>query len=246
MALSPLDIQQNATNQAFALNKNWYDQSKRAVDPYINAGTNALLGFQQAASRQPDMQYVNRLASMNPNISMNYSQVMNDPFTQELKRQAMEQNARRASAMGLSNSSIRGEWDANSAMQAGLAARDRIYGQNVDNYNRQYGQLTDLNNMTNAANDNYFNRMSSLAGMGQNAAVNMANIGSNYANAQGNLLTGMANAQAGNILASDAASQQASADQRNALLGLAGSVVPSYLGYISNNPTSALNPMTWF
>lgn len=218
---SALDLQQNATNQAYGLNQDWYNQARQMTQPYVNAGTSVLGQLQDQALNQQENPYFNQLA----NFSFDYGSMQNDPLYQFAQKAALEQNARRASAMGNLNSSVRGDWDANTAANTALQ-----YGTQGRDF--AYGRLVDLNNMFNANNDNRFNRLGTLANMGQNAAVNMANIGSNYANAQGNLLTNMANASASNLLAGDAASQQAAADRRNALLGFAGAVAPSIIGSI--------------
>ena len=207
-----------------------YNKAGALSQPYIEAGTGALPQLSQAALAPVNNQYLDRMEGMNPNITTDYSSMQDDPMYNFVRDKMLESNSRRANAGGYTGD-IRAGWDRNAEMEAAFGARDRIYGENVDNYNRGYGQNVDLNNMWQQNQDSRYNKLSGLAGMGQNTAVNFGNTGAQYANAQGNMMTGMANAQASGVLGANALQSQQDADQTAMYAGLAGNA----LGGVVNN-----------
>ena len=82
----------------------------------------------------------------------------------------------------------------------GLASSefDKIYNRNLGEYRQAY-------DIFNNNQSNQFNRLSALAGLGQNSAANLGAQGSSYAQNAGDLMTGAGNAQgAANIAAGNA------------------------------------------
>ena len=225
-----LNYQQTATQNALGANTAMYNQASSLAHPFIQAGTGALPGLTEAANAPVNDKYMNRLEGMNPNISVDYDSMQNDPMYNFVRDRMLESNARRANAGGYTGD-IRAGWDRNAEMESAFGARDRIYGENVDNYNRGYGQNVDLNNMWNQGQDTRYNKLSGLAGMGQNASMNLGNTGSNYAGAQANLMTGLGNAQASGVLSNNALQTQQDADNQQFYAGLAGNA----LGGVVNN-----------
>jgi hypothetical protein len=225
-----LGYQQQATQNALGMSTDMYNRAGELTQPYIEAGTNALPGLTQSANAPAGNRFFQQASRMDPNISTDYNSMQSDPMYNFVRDKMLESNARRANAGGYTGD-IRAGWDRNAEMEAAFGARDRIYGENVDNYNRGYGQNVDLNNMYNQNRDTQYNKLSGLAGMGQNAAINFGNTGANYANTQGNLITGMANAQASGVLGANALQSQQDADSNQFYAGLAGNA----LGGVLNN-----------
>jgi hypothetical protein len=63
-------------------------------------------------------------------------------------------------------------------------------------YNRKLGEYRQAYDIFNNNQTNQFNRLSSLAGNGQQAATNLGSAGASYANAGSDLITGAGNARA--------------------------------------------------
>lgn len=211
MALSPIQLQQDATNKALALNN-------QMLSPYVGAGVNALSGLAETAGQQNvGQEYFDNIAAMNPNVSVNYQQMVEDPQYQFLRDRNLEMMKRQLSGAGISG---RPAMDAifETGMNFDSAWDNKLYGRATDDYMRGYGQQGDLYNMANQGINNQYNRQMGLAGLGQNAATNLANSNSN-------LWTGMANAQASNILSQNALSAQQAQDQNNLWAGLAGTAL---------------------
>jgi hypothetical protein len=104
--------------------------------------------------------------------------------------------------------------EANKAMERSAAAKGMLQSggtlkaltrYNQDAASQEYG---DAYNRFNADRDRRFNRLSSLAGMGQTAVSNMSNINQNYHNGVSGNLTGLGNAQAGMAVANANANNQ--------------------------------------
>lgn len=132
-----------------------------------------------------------------------------------------------------------GQAGANSAMNAFFASPDYQFRQNEqmralaarnaalgiqDSGAAQRSALQLSGNLASAEFNNYANRLSSIAGVGQTAAQNQAAAGANFANSMGNVLSG--NAQ--NLASSYATRGAASANMWGNLTGIGSGLVGQF------------------
>ena len=242
----PIGIRQDATDQATSMWSDIYGGTAENLQPFMEAGQQALPNLQGLAGQQYGGDALTALGGMNPNVSVDYNAILADPNYQYTNQQAQEAGRRALASQGMLGSRYGVNALGDIGRQVASAESDRMYGRGVDNYNRAYGQQSDLFNFQNQMGNNEYNKYMGLASLGQNAATNLANAGSGYAGAYGDLLTGMANAQASGILSGNALSAQQSADQNNMWAGLAGTALQN-IGGISDAAGTAWDTVSdWF
>jgi len=224
-----LNFQQNATNQASALNRDLYGQQQKNLNPYMQAGQGALPNLTDMAGQpQAGQQYMQNIEGMNPQMSQDYGQLLQDPGYQFVNEQAQEQARRMLSGSGMTGSRAGMDILSDVGQRTAIAERDRFDRNNQGNYDRAYGQQADLYNMANQGQGNQFNQQMGIAGLGQNAATNLAGMAGQYGQNQTNLMTGMANAQASGVLSNDAMQAQQGADQNALWAGAAGTALGNW------------------
>jgi hypothetical protein len=162
--------QAGASGQATAEQRRQFDISQANLAPWLNAGTGAINRLGDAT--QPNGEFMRRFTMQD---------FLNDPvnqaqgtFMQDEARKAIE---RRAAAMG--------GWDSGATLKA-LTRFGSDYGAQRagESYNRFVGDQS-----------NQFNRLASIAGVGQTAANQTATLGANAANQIGQNMIGAANAR---------------------------------------------------
>lgn len=117
--------------------------------------------------------------------------------------------------------------------QRALTARNAALGIQ-DSGAAQRSALQAGANIASQSYNNYANRLSALAGVGQTAASNLGNLGANFAGAVGNI--GMNNAQ--NQASSYIAQGNQNAQTAGSIGGLLGSVAGNVFGGVGQSPTS--------
>lgn len=219
---------QAATDQATAEQRRQYDQSRADYAPYLQVGTgalNQLAGLYGIPSSQQGQaqtqQYGGNQALQRPGLQGRYGALGDSAFLeptdavvgtgQEGAAQMVPQNA--AGNMAGFFQSPDYQFRLNEGARA-LTARNAALGIQ-DSGAAQRSAIQYAGNLASGEFNNYANRLSALAGVGQTTAQNNAALGQNYAGAVGQL--GMANAQ--NL----ASSYQQKAQAQQALYGnLAG------------------------
>jgi len=158
-----LEAQTRATQDANAVNKYMYDQTRTDMQPWRQAGTQALDQMQGSEYMQ----------------DFNMSNFVADPGYQFRMAEGTKALERSAAARG-------------GLMGGGTMKALAGYGQNLasEEYNNAYNRF-------NADRDRRFNRLSSLAGVGQTATTQTNAAGQNYANSTSQNSIALGNAAAG-------------------------------------------------
>lgn len=174
---SAANTQANAARYSADLQQNQFDQTRASLQPFINSGygaqtsLNNLLGIGTPSDQ-------GTYGSLMKPFGADEFQKYQDPGYQFQLQQG--QNA-------LQNSQAAG-----SGVLSGAALKDLVgYNQGMANtaYQNAFGRYMSQNDAT-------YNRLSSLLGVGENAAAGVGNIGAQTASSIGNTLTSGANAQA--------------------------------------------------
>lgn len=166
------DTQAAATREASAYQKEMYDQTRKDLMPYADAGRNSLT--QLMGQMGPDGYF---------NQTYSGQDLYNDPSYQFRLQQGQDAIQSSAAARGglLSGATLK-------ALQG--------YGQDMasQEYQNAYNRF-------NADQTNQYNRLSNIVGMGQNASAQQGNYGMQTAQAVANNTMAGANAQAAGIIA---------------------------------------------
>ena len=209
------NTQMQMFNQEQAVQKGNYDTAEGQLQPFLQAGQTA--AGQLSADTAPG-------GSLAQNFSL--SDLTQDPGYQFDLQQGTQAVQRSAAAAGTLNSG--GTLKAISNYTTGLASNE------INNAYNRY--ITNQNNQ--------FNRLSSLAGIGTNALGQSVNAGSNYTNASTQLSDNTANQVSNNQLTTTVAAGNATAGGvvggANFLNGTLGNLVNNVSQYASNNDTSML------
>lgn len=111
-------------------------------------------------------------------------------------------------------------------------------------YNRDLGQYQMAHDIFNQNQTGQFNRLSTLAGMGQTSAGQLGNTGSSYGANAGNTMTDIGNAQAaGTVGGANAWNSALGQIANNTQYGQAGSSYPPYAG---GYPPGGRNPYVMY
>lgn len=158
--------QESAAEKAQRLQKEMYEQQRADMAPWLKAGQRSLADLMQQTQ------------SGSFNTSVDPAQLASDPGYQFRMAEGQKALERSASARGMLNSG--GALKSLARYSQGFAS---------DEYQNAW-------NRNNAENTGRFNRLASLAGVGQTAAQTMGAMGGQYANNMGNLYGAVGNAQA--------------------------------------------------
>ena len=123
----------------------------------------------------------------------------------------------RASGMTLSGNALREA----TQYASGLASTEygSAYARKASDMLRRYGIASDIYNSTIARDTEAYNRLSGLAGAGQQSVATGVGAGQNYANAASNLLASSGTSQANSLLAQGAAASGGISGAANAIGG---------------------------
>jgi hypothetical protein len=162
-----------AQANALALQERMYDEGIERQAPWLAAGQNALAGMQ-------DYQF-----SPYAPVQFGEVDVTQDPgyqFRMEQGQQALERAQAGQPGGALSGRALKEAMRYNQ----GLASQEygQAYGRSVDEYNRGVGEQNRAYGMQSDA----FNRLASLAGVGQTAIQGQQNLSSQYGQNVGNLM----------------------------------------------------------
>lgn len=161
--------QEQQAREAMDLQRQTYGQQRADQSPYMDAGRSTLAQLMQ------------QMTSGGFSTQMDPNQLANDPGFQFRMAQGQKALERSAAARG-------------GLMGGGFAKGLARYSQGVasDEFNNAW-------NRQNTSNNNRFNQMFSLAGMGQGATQNMNAQAGQYANSMGDLYGAIGNARAAGI-----------------------------------------------
>jgi hypothetical protein len=217
-AQSAADTSANATNNATALQKQMYDQTRTDQTPWREAGTNALA--QMTRGTQPGGSMIRPFGMADFNADPGYSFRMSEGL------KALDRSA-----------SARGGLLSGSALKGITRYGQDLASQEYQNAYNRYG--TDQGTQ--------FNRLASMAGLGQTANAAIGTAGSNMANNVGNLeMNNAANAGNAGMAAANARSSAYSGASNMLGYGLnslnkssapswaTGGYSPGYAGYDPN------------
>ena len=192
-ARSAANTQEAATREASAYQKEMYDQTRKDLMPYADAGKTSL--DQLMGQMGPDGYF---------NQTYSGQDIYNDPSYQFRLQQGQDAIQSSAAARGglLSGATLK-------ALQG--------YGQDMasQEYQNAYNRF-------NADQTNRYNRLSNIVGLGQNAAAQQGNAGMQTAQAVANNTMSGANAQAAGQIASANAKAQGQQALLGGLGNLAG------------------------
>lgn len=184
--------QSQSTDRASEIQKEMYEQTRKDLDPYNQAGNTAL--SQIMGDMGPDGYFNQSFSARNLNDDPSYQ------FRLQQGTDAIQSSA---------------------AAQGGLLSGATLKA--LQNYGQDYAsqEYSNAYNRFNADQTNRFNRLSTLAGMGQNAAAQVGNNGMQTAQAIANNTMAGANAQA--------AGQIGQANAWGNAIGQVGTIASAYL-----------------
>ncbi len=197
--------QQRATDQSIGEQRRQYDQNRKDMMPWRDAGVNALNQYEgmigQDAGAMPEFNNTTQF-----NFDLQADQGYN--FARD---EAIKATNRAAGAQGEFNSGNRlaaiADRVTGVASQFANDAYSRQLGQSKENYGRDltnYGIKVDRNKDLYGRGQDQMNRFASLANVGQTTSNAMANMGTQNSNAIGSYLTNNA-ANQGNLAMNNAA-----------------------------------------
>lgn len=171
-AKSAANQQYQASKEATQVQKDMYDQTRKDLSPYAQAGTNTLK--QLMGGMGPNGQFMQEYSGQD---------IYDDPSYQFRLQQGQDSIQSGAAAQG--------------GLLSGATQKALLnYGQ--DAASQEYGNAY---NRFNADQTNQYNRLSNLVGLGQNAAAQQGNAGMQTAQAVANNTMAGANAQAAGTIA---------------------------------------------
>lgn len=171
-AKSAANQQYQASKEATQVQKDMYDQTRKDLSPYAQAGSNALK--QLMGGMGPNGQFMQEYSGQD---------IYDDPSYQFRLQQGQDSIQSGAAAQG--------------GLLSGATQKALLnYGQ--DAASQEYGNAY---NRFNADQTNQYNRLSNLMGLGQNAAAQQGNAGMQTAQAVASNTMAGANAQAAGTIA---------------------------------------------
>lgn len=171
-AKSAANQQYQASKEATQVQKDMYDQTRKDLSPYAQAGSNALK--QLVGGMRPNGQFMQEYSGQD---------IYDDPSYQFRLQQGQDSIQSGAAAQG--------------GLLSGATQKALLsYGQ--DAASQEYGNAY---NRFNADQTNQYNRLSNLVGLGQNAAAQQGNAGMQTAQAVASNTMAGANAQAAGTIA---------------------------------------------
>lgn len=171
-AKSAANQQYQASKEATQVQKDMYDQTRKDLSPYAQAGSNALK--QLVGGMRPNGQFMQEYSGQD---------IYDDPSYQFRLQQGQDSIQSGAAAQG--------------GLLSGATQKALLnYGQEAAS--QEYGNAY---NRFNADQTNQYNRLSNLVGLGQNAAAQQGNAGMQTAQAVASNTMAGANAQAAGTIA---------------------------------------------
>lgn len=210
-----------ASNYSANLQKQMYDQTRADQTPWRNAGGNALgqlsylMGLQNPNAQNEEQ----ILGSQQQPQGADYGSLskkfgMSDFNADHGYQFRMDQGI----------NALQGRAAAGGGLKSGNTLKALMeYGQNLGS--QEYGNAY---NRFNNDQSTQFNRLSSMAGIGQTANSALQSAGTNYANSVGNLMTNNAANQGNSMLAG--------ANARSSGYGAIGNALGNYFGGQQSNP----------
>lgn len=222
-ALIASQQQAEAQRQALAAQQQQFAKTQANLQPWLTAGANALQAMQgDQFGSVPTLNLPNTPTLPGAPILQGFSydpnQYFDSPVYQALLKSGMDAQQANAAARGMTGSGnqmaelqklgmgIGAQYmgqDYNQALgqyNTGIQAQTQNYqnqiNQLMNQYNLDANQATQLYNAANQGQTTAFNRLASMAGVGQTAGTNLGQLGAASANAQGNALVGIGNAGA--------------------------------------------------
>jgi len=189
------DVLNQNFGQAIGAQNTAFDTVKNLQTPYISAGQTVLPQLLTSDPTAQASKYATQLEGL-PQFSYSFSD--EDPAYQFKLSEAQKAIDAASAARGNYNSraTINALSDAQQAITADESMRQ--YERQKDAYNMQYGKIMDLYNMGSAIGLTDFNRLLSVANMGQSATGALSNAafntGAGLANTYGNLGSGLGDA----------------------------------------------------
>lgn len=192
------DAQTNASNKAISAQEAELEQSRQELQPFRDAGAGAVNQLQTLTGSGPGGDPLT--APLTKPITMDQATLEATPGYQFNLSQGLKsvQNSAAARGLGVSGAALKGA----ATYATGLA--DSTYQNQFNNA---------VTNQTNT-----FNRLSSLAGIGESAAAGTAAANTTTGQGIASNLTGIGNAQAAGALAGGAGISNAAASVSNAAL----------------------------
>lgn len=171
------DLQYQASQDALAEQQRQFNTARADAKPWRTAGEMGLYDLQGLYGLGP--KWMNDAAQSRYRADPMYAGELNNfqasPGYQFRMEEGLKALDRSAASRGMLRSGA--QMKATQRYGEGLAA---------DEYDRHYNRVTSSFN-------NYANRLSALAGVGQTTNQNLAALGANYANSAGNIMTSTAN-----------------------------------------------------
>ena len=184
---SAANTQAGAQEQAAQIQQNMFDTVQGNEQPFINAGQNATGTLQQLLGLKPGGvgTLPNGYLLQTGAAPFSSSEVTNSPGYQFAQQQGLQQvaNSEAPNVGALSGPALK----ALTQFSTGTAAQ--YYNDYFNQYNTQFQQQQ-------TAQNNIFNRLSNIAGLGQNAAGNLGNNGAQLGTGTAQAIAGAGASQA--------------------------------------------------
>lgn len=230
-ATQAAQTQADATDRASQVQKEMYDQTRKDLSPYTEAGTNALsqlTGFNPQSFQSAGFNYN---GSSNPYYSSPEFNFEESPSYQFRKQQGMDGIQSSAAASGglLSGATLKALNNYNSGLASQeydnahsqyLQDEQLKSGQHQQAFNNWQSQDNNAYNRYMTDQNNQYNRLYNLVGIGQNSAAQVGNAGMQTGQAVANNTMAGANATA----AGQIAAGNSTANNFGALLGVGNMV----------------------
>lgn len=232
----------SAAKQAAELAQQRYDTTRGDLSPYTTAGQSVLPNLTSLATSGPNgpggTNYLDMAAGMVP-PTMTEAELEQTPGYQFNRDQGLKavQNSAAAKGLGVSGSAMKGA----ATFATGLA--DSTYQNQFANAQTRFGDVLNLNTTQQGNLTNQFNRLNSVATLGENAGAQTGSTGATLANTAGNALIQAGNATAAGYTGAANAAQGAigNALSYNLLQQQIGAAGGGTQGYTAVNPNTGWN-----
>jgi hypothetical protein len=195
-ANSAANTQASAQEQAAQIQQNEFNTTTQQEQPFIQGGQNALLALQQglgiATGNSAGIPNGYLTQTTGP-FSFNPSSITSSPGYQFSQTQGLQQtqNSLAPNVGALSGPTLQ-------ALTNYATGNAEQYYNNY--FNQAQSQYTTNLNSQQTQQNNIFDRLSTIAGLGQNAAGNLGNTGAQLAGAEGQAVAGAGASQAAGIV----------------------------------------------
>ena len=202
-------MQSDSAKYAADLQNQQYQQTRQDMQPWMQAGKQALGGLQQLVNNSPQFS-----DAMGQNMQRQYNSgaytngldaqsFYQDPSYQWRKQQGMDNIQAQAAAGGglFSGATLKAlnDYNSNLASQEYGNAWQRNMTESQNRFNVDSNLRSQDYNIFNSERSRQYNEMANLAGVGQTAATNLAGLGANNAANMGEMAMAGANARANGL-----------------------------------------------